>query len=122
MPYNVLGFVSRKPGITPAAFQAHYEETHMPLLKTMAGDLFPTTHTRHYLKLNEDDSPMVLVGDKATLDYDAVAELSFDDQAAFQAYLGFVMAEKKISADSDKFIDQTNMRLVVIGDVKVTSK
>lgn len=38
MTYSVLIFAYRKPGTTPEQFRAHYEGSHVPLVKEIAGE------------------------------------------------------------------------------------
>jgi hypothetical protein len=123
MPYNILIFVSRKPGLSHLAFKNHYETSHIPLLQFFAGNLFPKRHTRHYLQFGAEDQPTVLRGDKASFDYDAVADVSFDDEAAYHAFINVLNNEEaldKLVADEDKFSDREKMKIVVIGDVQET--
>lgn len=127
MPYSVLIFAYRKPALSPAQFRAHYESSHLPLVESLAGPLFPRTHTRHYLQRADhgpDYAATVLVGTQADFAYDALAELVFDDEAAFQAFFARVSepaVAAKIAADEELFLDRAKMRVVVQGDVVVTT-
>lgn len=49
MSYNVLMQLYRKEGTTPEHFKAYYETTHVPVIQRLSGDLFPTSHSRHYI-------------------------------------------------------------------------
>jgi EthD domain len=65
----------------------------------------------------------VLRGKNAFFDFDAVAKVAFDDEAAYQAFiesLGTEEATAKIAADEDKFSDAEGLRIVVIGDIEET--
>ncbi|KAL1629224.1 hypothetical protein SLS56_005447 [Neofusicoccum ribis] len=53
MPYTVLIFAYRKPGLTPEEFKNHYENVHVPLIKSIAGDKFPLSHPRSYINRTE---------------------------------------------------------------------
>ena len=123
MPYNILIFVSRKPSLSHSEFKNLYETSHIPLLQFFAGDLFPKRHKRHYPQFGVDGQPSMLLGDKASFDFDAIAEVSFDDEAAYQAFinvLGSKEASEKLAADEDKFSERAKMKIVVIGDVQET--
>src|ERR1700761_166670 len=122
MPYTMMALATRRPGMTPTAFKTYYEETHIPLIKSITGDLFPITHTRHYLQLNEDNTPMLLIGDKAAVGYDAIAELTFTDKAAFDAYMAVIIGSKEIMVDADEFLDQSKNILFIIDEAKVATK
>lgn len=99
MTYRILIFAYRKPGTTPAAFKSHYETSHVPLVQSIAGDHFPKAHTRRYIHRTErsasathdddDDHPAsVLVGAQSDFEYDAIAELIFDDETASRHSMG----------------------------------
>jgi hypothetical protein len=123
MPYNVFIFITRKPGISPSDFKKLYETSHMPLLQFYGGEHFPKSHRRHYLQFNEDDQPAVVQGNAVALDFDAIAEISFDDEAAFQAFLAVLSvgeASKVLKKDEETFAVREKMRIAVIGDVQET--
>ena len=125
MTFNVWIFAYRKAGTTPAEFQAHYEASHVPLIKSLTGSLFPQSHTRHYIARAESNSdvPMVLVGTPNDFAYDAFAELVFVNAAAFQEFfrvIGQSDAATKIAEDEEKFLNRSQTRAVVVGDVKKT--
>jgi len=136
MVYSVLLFAFRKPGTSPAEFKAHYEGTHIPLLKSIAGPLFPISHTRRYIHRSEVSEPTgneknakypasLLAGEQADFGYDAFAELTFKDEAAFGAFFGHMNSAEnaeKIAADEDKFLDRARMTAVVVGDCVVTTE
>jgi hypothetical protein len=123
MPYNILIFITRKSSISHSDFKKHYETIHMPLLQFYGGEHFPKSHKRHYLQFSENDQPAVVQGDKAAFDFDAIAEVGFDDEAAFQAFLAVLAGEeasKTLRMDEDKFSDREKMKIVVVGDVQET--
>jgi len=71
----------------------------------------------------DNGQPTVIHGDKAAFDFDVIAEVSFDDEAAFQAFLAALAGEeaaKTLKIDEDKFINREKMRIVVVGDVQET--
>ncbi|KAI0116375.1 EthD domain-containing protein [Nemania sp. FL0031] len=136
MPYTGLVFASRKPGTTPEQFKTHYENSHIPLLRGIAGAAFPLSHTRRYLHRsdiksvantvrNPDSPATVILGKQDDFDYDVVAELTFEDEAAFKTYFGLMRQPEnaaKITADEDKFLDKTELRAVILGDTIVTRR
>ena len=125
MTFNVWIFAWRKAGTTPEQFRSHYENSHVPLIKSLTGSLFPQTHIRHYLARSEDGTaPMVLVGTLDDFTYDAFAELSFIDAAAFQQFFGVVGQGEpaaKIAEDEEKFLQREKTRAVVVGEVMKTA-
>ncbi|KAI0188866.1 EthD domain-containing protein [Astrocystis sublimbata] len=136
MPYSVLIFAYRKPGTTPEQFKTHYEGSHVPLVRSLTGAKFPLSHTRHYLHRTEQQSEgnsarnpntpaSVMIGTQEEFDYDAFAELKFEDEAAFQAFFALTQQPEnaqKIAADEELFLDRARMTVVLKGDTTVTER
>ncbi|KAI0206652.1 EthD domain-containing protein [Astrocystis sublimbata] len=134
MPYTILILAYRKPGTTPSQFKAYYEGRHVPLVRSLTGATFPLSHTRRYLQRSdgvqaESDSTRspatVLVGTQADFDYDAVTELTFEDEAAFRRFMGVTQKPEiaaQIAADEEHFLDRTRVPIVVLGDIAVTRR
>ncbi|KKA19511.1 Uncharacterized protein T310_6518 [Rasamsonia emersonii CBS 393.64] len=138
MTYRILAFLYRKPSISPDEFKQHYEANHIPLLKRLTGPDFPLTHTRRYIARKSVDQPVegasernaktpatVFVGSQADFDYDAVVELTFADEAAFQAFhakLTSPEVAKELGEDEERFINRAKLRVVALGDVVETAK
>jgi hypothetical protein len=124
MPYNILIFITRKAGISHSDFKKQYETSHMPLLQLYGGKHFPKSHKRNYIHFNDNDQPTIIQGTPAGFDFDAIAEASFEDEAAFQAFLEALTADEEASkilrADEEKFSDREKMKIVVVGDVRET--
>ncbi|KAI2622480.1 EthD domain-containing protein [Hypoxylon sp. NC1633] len=124
MTYSILVFAYRKPGTTPEQFKAHYEGSHVPLLRELAGLHFPLSHTRRYIHRSAGQAS-VLIGNQEDFDYDAFAELTFEDATAFQTFFGVVQQPDiaaKIAADEEHFLDHSRMLVVVLGETHVTTK
>lgn len=49
MSYSVLMYIYRKEGVSPEQFKEHYETKHVPIIQRLSGNLFPTSHSRHYM-------------------------------------------------------------------------
>jgi hypothetical protein len=126
MTFSFLLFITRKPTLSPAEFKTHWDTKHIELLKAIAGDAFPLTHTRRYIaRTNQNDAwpAAVLVGAQQDFTYDGIAELVFPDEAAFQTFFGVVSepgAAARIAADEEAFIVRGEMRAVVLGETAVT--
>lgn len=134
MPYILLVFAHRKPGLSPVEFKSHYESRHLPLIQTLTGSLFPKSHTRRYIQRvqgpidgdadNANHPAVVMVGTPADFEYDAFAEIVFDDEAAFQAFFACITqaeAARRIAEDEELFLDREKMRVVVVDDCTVTT-
>lgn len=65
----------------------------------------------------------MLVGTQADFDYDVIAELVFDDEAAFRAFFARVSEREvaeRIAGDEERFLERGRLRGVVVGDCVVT--
>lgn len=135
MPYIVLIFAYRKPGLSPAEFKSYYESRHVPLIQSIAGPLLPISHTRRYIQRvqgsteggadNGNHPAAVLIGTPTDFEYDAIAEVIFEDEAAFQAFFACVNQEEaavRIAEDEEKFLNRAKMRVVLVDDCKVTTR
>ncbi|KAH7377426.1 EthD domain-containing protein [Cadophora sp. MPI-SDFR-AT-0126] len=129
MAFRILIKVYRKSGMTPQEFQSHYENTHVPLVKSLAGPQFPLSHTRRYPQRSSDPvsnyATVILSGTQEDFGYDALTEMVFEDEATCQSFLGFMNAQEvkdKIDADCAKFMDLTKAQLVVLGNVVETRR
>lgn len=49
MSYSVLMYIYRKEGTSPEQFKDYYETKHVPVIQRLSGNLFPTSHSRHYI-------------------------------------------------------------------------
>ncbi|KAF2972771.1 hypothetical protein GQX73_g779 [Xylaria multiplex] len=119
MMHSILLFAYRKPGTTPEQFQAYYEEKHIKLIKELAGDDFPISHTRRYVhrtrgkgdtERNADYPATVFLGEQADFDYDCCSELIFSDSAALYAFKEILAQPEnatRIAADEENFIDRS---------------
>jgi len=126
MTFTVLIYAWRKPGTTPAQFKEHYEGSHMTLVKSVAGKLFPLSHVRRYTALKEDGSgPNVMMGNPTSMDYDSVAELTFESVEAFQKFFGTVSQPEtaaKLAADEELFLDRPRMKVCVVSEINTTTR
>jgi EthD domain len=124
--FTILVFVTRKPGLSPSAFKSHYENKHIPLLKSLSTgppSIFPISHTRRYLTRDPSDPAhpvVVLVGDPADFAYDAIAEVNFESEAAFREFQTKVMMTPKVAEDEERFTDRGKLKVVVLGETTVT--
>lgn len=106
--FQLLMFGRRKEGLTPDQYRDHYENVHIPLMRNLTGDTFPLTHERHYVKRDgpPDFPAAILTGEQADFDFDAVAVLTYRDEAHFDANWAFFEDEdfsKIIKEDEEKF-------------------
>lgn len=117
-------FVTRKPGLSPTAFKDHYENTHVPLLRSLAGPIFPLSHARHYLARDPatpDHPAIVIFGAPEAFDYDAFAEVTFESETALHKFQK-VMMLPEVMEDEDRFTDRAKLKVVAMGDTAITKR
>lgn len=131
MPHIALLFAHRKQGMTPAAFKTHYESSHVPLIKSLAGPAFPQSHKRFYIRRDNVSTgtdntaypAQVLVGTQASFEYDAVTEMVFTDKTAFGTFMEVMSRPEnvaKLRADEEHFLDREKMKVVAVDEVTET--
>ena len=140
MSVRVIIYAYRKPGLDLQTFKERYE-AHIQLVKRLSGDDFPLSHKRMYIARTTIEDPQagennknstrnaltpatVLVGQQTDFDFDAYAELTFADQAAFQTFSAKVMAPEaaaQIAADEEGFLDRRKLGIALLGDVVETT-
>ncbi|KAI1137499.1 EthD domain-containing protein [Hypoxylon sp. FL0543] len=124
MTFKILIIGHRLPGVSPSEFKHHYE-THMFAIQHMAGAHFPLSHTRRYIQRPDGQNATVIVGSQADFDYDVLAEMVFESEEAYKAFVEILNREenaKWIEEDEKKFFDRKRVRLVVLGDIEVTER
>ncbi|MCO5556419.1 hypothetical protein L7F22_009968 [Adiantum nelumboides] len=100
------------------AFYDHYENVHMPLIRELAGDKIPhqpqpPLRRAHWPELKERMVQPSECGEG--IDYDAVAELNFEDEAHNLAYWKVLYAPEaqgRLTEDEYKFMDRSKLRIV----------
>lgn len=137
MTLKVFIYAYRKLGLSIEDFKKHYE-AHVGLVKSLSGEDFPLSHKRTYIARSKVETPLegastrnattpatVIVGQQSDFDFDAYAELTFADQAAFEAFGKKVYAPEaaaQIAADEEQFFDRSKLGIVMLGDVIETTK
>lgn len=135
MTYTIIIFVTRKPTITSEEFRDHWENKHIPLLKSLTGPLFPLQHKRRYFArierkgfggpANRDHPPLVLRGSPEDFDFDGVAELTWEDEKKFQDYYKAIYetdAAAQLAKDEELFLDAGKMKSIVVSESTGTSR
>jgi hypothetical protein len=135
MPYNIFLFITRKPSLTPEEFKDYYENTHIPLLKSLVGDLFPLHHTRQYFArtdrkgfggpANRDHPNYLLRGAPEGFDFDVIAELAWENEKVFHEFYKAIYKSDvaaKLALDEEHFLDSGSLRSVVVGETADTSR
>jgi EthD domain len=129
-PYTVIIFAYRKPNTTPAHFKTMYETKHIPLVQSIAGSLFPASHTRRYLARAEG-SPQVKQkhifcrcaawqSSRFRVRRDCRTCLPGPRGPFKQAKVSAPANTQKLVEDEDLFLDRSRMTAVALGDTVVT--
>lgn len=104
--------ISRKPGTTKAQFQAHYEGSHVPLVKEVFAGLI-VDYRRNFIDLDG-----AILGDAAPApDFDAVTEIWYKDRASYDRMLDLHFntdVGKRIAEDEAKFLDPSKTRFFLV--------
>lgn len=117
MSYVVLLLVRRKSSLSTAEFRHRYENFHMPLIKSLAGPLFPLSHTRQYTQS--------VSGPAAGDGVDCVTEMRFEtaaDFAKFSELLVSADAAPKVQEDCDAFMDSSKTEVLIMEEAVRTIK
>lgn len=133
MTVRVLILATRKPGLDPEKFKAHYDGTHVPLVQELTGSLFPLSHTRWYVERKRasdastvDYPASVISGDQNDFPFDAVSELVFEDMEAYRNFNATLMQDgimKKVQEDCKEFLDIRNgTPMVVLSGCSVSTR
>lgn len=115
MAHKILLFMKRKPGMSMAAFQDYYENSHVPLAMANSGgrDSGIVRYVRRYLT----PLPHAESGTNEELPYDVVSELWFDDEAVFRAtadYLSTTVMNEAVVGDERNLFDRPTMRMATV--------
>jgi hypothetical protein len=124
MPYIIVSFETRKPDLTPADFEAYYDNTHVPIIKEAVGPAFPKSHARYYLQRQPASTlPLVFLGSVDSVDYDAIVVMTFDSEQHFldfQSTYAQPDVAARIGASAEKFIVALKLTVVALGEPHVT--
>ncbi|KAF1974911.1 hypothetical protein BU23DRAFT_598186 [Bimuria novae-zelandiae CBS 107.79] len=127
MAYVVLVLLTRKPDLSPEQFKEHFENNHLPLVKSLFGPLCPVPHRRLYLARADNKSgdasralypPLMLKGNPEDINFDCISELSWKDEKTFKGFKQMMKQPElmaNIAADLELFVEVE--RVVVIGEV-----
>jgi len=116
--FKLLNFLIRKPGMSPAAFRAHYENSHVPLaLKT-----FPQIieHRRNYPL---DGGAFFPEG--AAQPWDCISEISFADRRGFDEMMKFMgdpALSSEVAKDGERFLDGSKCGMLLVDETITTRK
>lgn len=111
--------IHRKPGLSASEFRHHYENVHVPLMKSLAGAIFPLSHTRRYTQRADEDN------EAAGNRIDCVTEMQFNmasDFTRLSELLVSASVASKVQKDCEAFMDQSKTDVVIMGDTFNTTQ
>ncbi|KAJ4357027.1 hypothetical protein N0V95_002833 [Ascochyta clinopodiicola] len=134
-------FYTRRPDFTPGEFREHMETKYLPIVKDVMGLHMPITTTLRYVERcssgfgdrmgatlaskykNTPDAPVLLVGYPKDLGWDAMVEMSFeDDLHLMQGYAATNSAEgQRIRDAEEEFTVPDAMKVVLMDRVMTTN-
>lgn len=123
MAYTVLMFVYRKAGTTPDQFKQHYEQSHVPLMKTLAGEAFPLHHTRRYIQRQADEDENVGAANTGDTGFDCITEMVFGDEAGFRILSGLLASPgvaDQVKDDCEAFMEANKTQVFIVADTVKT--
>lgn len=133
MTYNVLLFLTRSAKLNPEEFKEYYENTHVPLARSLLEDDWPSEFRRRYLAriyrkgfgsaANPDRPVLALRGGTADLDCDCIADLIFRDERHFQRFYAGVYQKDNaalLARDEENFLMPGMTKIVVVGETCTT--
>lgn len=117
---KLVFMLKRRADLTPAAFRAHYEDSHVPLALRHFGHLLKD-YRRNYPQFavlnpsGQGDNPPAIDSP-----YDAIAEMWMEDEAAL-IELGRILGDAEISAslaaDERLFLERDQTLMLVCEEV-----
>lgn len=113
---KILSYLAKRDSMASDEFIDYYENHHVPLILSLAPA--PMVYKRHYLQRGD----AVNIGE-ADIDFDVVTEQVFADRAAFQAWIGAVIAGdagERVATDEARFLDRSRTRSCVVSDYVTT--
>jgi hypothetical protein len=111
--FKVMALLGKKPGLSKAEFIDHYENRHVPLIKSMFDGI--VEYRRSYVDL----TGAILSDGVAPPDFDVVTELWFKDRAGYEAMLagpGNPEVAKHVADDEEHFLDRSKTRFFVVDE------
>ncbi|EOA85205.1 hypothetical protein ACJQWK_06435 [Exserohilum turcicum] len=120
-PVVLTALTRRKEGTTIEEFLDYNENVFAPLVKKIAGKVYPLSWSRHY-HVEDSECPMgltrILVGSNVdeSMDWDVIGEMLFEDELHLQQFITFLHSDAalEIFEEEAKFIDQSKKKMVVM--------
>jgi EthD domain len=117
--FKIMGFLTRKPGMTTEQFREHYITKHAPLV--CATSLPQVGYRRNFLMFG-DEMVHGHISAPGKIDFDVVTEMEFQDRAHFMAWRASRSPadKERVKRDELDFLDMTKLRVAVVDYVDVS--
>ncbi|KAF2007135.1 hypothetical protein P154DRAFT_481166 [Amniculicola lignicola CBS 123094] len=86
MPHTLVFFMSRLPTLSHADFKHCLETQYIPLLKSIVGEEFPLSYTRHYIDYEANPHGNIKAMEEGEAAFDAIGVLTFADKAHLERF------------------------------------
>ena len=118
---TLILLLKRKRGMSREDFRHHYETSHVARAKKYLGHLF-YDYKRHYVKATMTlDGDGVTMSEKNDAGYDAITNIVFRDEAAYEEFMWIYSlpdVNADLSADEERFLDRMDMQVNICEEVK----
>lgn len=133
MTYSVILQVPRKPGSSLDEFKQHWENIHVPLVKSLVGYEFPLSYTRHYVDQPFATPPIDhglnkhatnTAGSHEPSNVDGVAVLTFANKEHYDKFSKKLTEVKKhaiYKEDLDSFVNVAALKALFVVSEHVLS-
>jgi hypothetical protein len=116
--FKLVNFLTRKPGMSPAAFREHYENSHVPIaLRT-----FPqiVEHRRNYPLEGGAFFP-----EGIAQPWDCISEIWFADRRGFDDLMKFMSdpaLNTEVAKDGECFLDGSKCAMLLVDETTSTRR
>jgi uncharacterized protein (TIGR02118 family) len=114
-----VGLIRRRADFSPEAFREYYETRHVPLAKRLIADYIADYRRKYPEIVTAPGSPDAAVAPADA--YDCVTEIWFEE-GQFERMQAMLSAHpdraKQIEEDEAKFMDRSQVRLMICNEVR----
>jgi uncharacterized protein (TIGR02118 family) len=106
--FKVFAYLTKRQGTTTEELIDYYENHHIPLVLSLAP--MPRVYKRNYIVRGDAANR-----ESASIDFDVIAELVWDDRAGFQNWIT-TLGVPAVAEDEARFLDRTQTKAYVIDE------
>jgi uncharacterized protein (TIGR02118 family) len=121
---KAIVLLKRKQGLTPEQFMHHYENNHVPLVRTLLPSI--GKYVRNYLSDTSLSAGRQEGGTTAapTPYFDVITELWFDDSRAYDRFiadLNDAQISRRLQEDEERFLDRSIVQTFSVAEYESAS-